>query len=89
MPLVLAARAAPESDDRDGDCAGFPRSPMITAHVAWDLAAFTHGKFMLGLGTQVKAHITRRFSGEWLPPGPRMRDYLGALRAIFKTWQIG
>jgi probable F420-dependent oxidoreductase len=89
MPLALAARAAPELMTGTAIALAFPRSPMITAHIAWDLAAFTHGKFLLGLGTQVKAHITRRFSGEWLPPGPRMRDYLGALRAIFKTWQMG
>ena len=89
MPLVLAARAAPELTIGTAIALAFPRSPMITANIAWDLAAFTHGKFILGLGTQVKAHITRRFSGEWLPPGPRMRDYLRALRAIFNTWQTG
>lgn len=89
LPLVIATRAAPELTTGTAIALAFPRSPMITAHVAWDLAAFTHGKFILGLGTQVKAHITRRFSGEWLPPGPRMRDYLRALRAIFNTWQTG
>lgn len=89
LPLVIATRAAPELTTGTAIALAFPRSPMITAHVAWDLAAFTHGKFILGLGTQIKAHITRRFSGEWLPPGPRMRDYLRALRAIFNTWQTG
>jgi probable F420-dependent oxidoreductase len=89
LPLVIASRAAPELTTGTAIALAFPRSPMITAHVAWDLAAFTHGKFILGLGTQIKAHITRRFSGEWLPPGPRMRDYLRALRAIFNTWQTG
>jgi probable F420-dependent oxidoreductase len=89
MALALAARAAPELTLGTAIALAFPRSPMITANIAWDLAAFTDGKFILGLGTQVKAHITRRFSGEWLPPGPRMRDYLQALRAIFHTWQSG
>lgn len=89
MALALAARAAPELTLGTAIALAFPRSPMITANIAWDLAAFTGGKFILGLGTQVKAHITRRFSGEWLPPGPRMRDYLQALRAIFNTWQSG
>ena len=89
MPLALAARAAPELTIGTAIALAFPRSPMVMANVAWDLAAFTRGRFILGLGTQVKAHITRRFSGEWLPPGPRMRDYLQALRAIFNTWQNG
>ena len=89
LPLILAARAAPELTMGTAIALAFPRSPMITANIAWDLSAYTHGKFILGLGTQVKAHITRRFSGDWLPPGPRMRDYLRALRAIFNTWQTG
>jgi len=89
LPLVLASKAAPDLIMGTAIAVAFPRSPMVTANVAWDLAALTSGKFILGLGTQVKAHITRRFSGEWLPPGPRMRDYLQALRAIFKTWQSG
>lgn len=89
MPLVLASKTAPDLIVGTAIALAFPRSPMITANLAWDLALFTDGKFILGLGTQVKAHITRRFSGEWLPPGPRMRDYLLALRAIFHAWQSG
>ena len=69
-PLALAGKAAPDLTLGTAIALAFPRSPMITANIAWDLAAFTDGKFILGLGTQVKAHITRRFSGEWLPPGP-------------------
>ena len=61
----------------------FPRSPMITASVAWELAEASGGRFTLGLGTQVKAHVERRYSAEFAPPGPRMRDYIEALRAIF------
>lgn len=89
MPLALAARSAPEMTLGTAIAVAFPRSPMITANLAWDLAAYSKGRFILGLGTQVKAHITRRFSGEWFSPGPRMRDYLMALRAIFNTWQGG
>ena len=89
LPLALAAGAAPGLTLGTAIAVAFPRSPMITASLAWDLASLTDGRFILGLGTQVKAHITRRFSGEWLPPGPRMRDYLHALRAIFDTWQTG
>jgi len=89
LPLVLANRAAPDLHLGTAIAVAFPRSPTITAHIAWDLAALSGGKFILGLGTQVKGHIVRRFGGEWLPPGPRMRDYLLALRAIFRAWQEG
>lgn len=65
----------------------FPRSPMITAKVAWELADATRGRFVLGLGTQVKAHVERRYSSEYTPPGPRMRSYVGALRAIFAAFR--
>jgi len=67
----------------------FPRSPMITAKVAWELAEASHGRFTLGLGTQIKAHIERRYSSEYLPPGPRMRDYVRALHAIFAAFRGG
>jgi probable F420-dependent oxidoreductase len=89
MPLALAARTAPGLTLGTAIAVAFPRSPMITANLAWDLASYTGGNFILGLGTQVKAHITRRFSGEWHSPGPRMRDYLLALRSIFRCWQTG
>jgi len=67
----------------------FPRSPMITAKVAWELAEASQGRFTLGLGTQVKAHIERRYSAEYRPPGPRMRDYVRALQAIFAAFRGG
>ncbi len=89
LPLVLANRAVPDLDLGTAIAVAFPRSPTITAHMSWDLAALSGGKFILGLGTQVKGHIVRRFAGEWLPPGPRMRDYLLALRALFRVWQEG
>ena len=65
----------------------FPRSPMVTAKVAWELAESSGGRFTLGLGTQIKAHIERRYSAEYVPPGPRMRDYVRALRAIFAAFR--
>ncbi|RMH86200.1 MAG: TIGR03617 family F420-dependent LLM class oxidoreductase [Actinomyces sp.] len=65
----------------------FPRSPMVTAAVAWELADATGGRFTLGLGTQVKAHIERRYSTEYAPPGPRLREYVQALRAIFAAFR--
>lgn len=65
----------------------FPRSPMVTASIAWELAETTHGRFTVGLGTQVKAHVERRYSAEYVPPGPRMREYVLALRAIFAAFR--
>lgn len=89
FPLVLAADAEPSLTLGTAIAVAFPRSPMTVAQIAWDLADQSNGKFILGLGTQVKAHIVRRFSGEWLPAGPRMRDYLQSLRAIWATFQHG
>jgi probable F420-dependent oxidoreductase len=65
----------------------FARSPMVTAMAAWDLAA--SGTFMLGLGTQVSAHIRGRFSAEWSEPIERMRDYVASVRHIWDIWQHG
>jgi probable F420-dependent oxidoreductase len=65
----------------------FPRSPMIAAQAAWDLAEASRGRFILGLGTQVKAHIERRFSTPFSHPGPRIREYVLAVRAIFRAFQ--
>ena len=60
---------------------------MVTAQIAWELADATGGRFRLGLGTQVRAHIERRYGMDFDPPGPRMRDYVLALRAIFKGFR--
>ncbi len=65
----------------------FPRSPMVTASVAWELADASRGRFVLGLGTQVRAHVERRYSAPYAPPGPRMREYVQALRAIFAAFR--
>ena len=65
----------------------FPRSPMITAQTAWELARASRGRFSLGLGTQVKAHIERRFSMPFEHPAPKLRDYALAMRAIFRAFQ--
>jgi len=64
----------------------FPRSPMVTAQAAWDLAALSGGRFILGLGTQVKAHLERRFSVPGERPADRIREYILALRAIFDAF---
>jgi probable F420-dependent oxidoreductase len=66
----------------------FPRTPMITAQIAWDLQKLSGGRFRLGIGTQVKGHNERRYSAPWMgPPGPRLREYIQCLRAIFQTFQ--
>ncbi|QYJ03607.1 TIGR03617 family F420-dependent LLM class oxidoreductase [Nocardioides panacisoli] len=67
----------------------FARNPMSTAYLAWDLAAMSGGRFVLGLGSQIKPHIERRFSMPWSAPVGRMRDYLLALDAIFTAWRDG
>lgn len=67
----------------------FPRSPMVVAYTARNLQDLSGGRFSLGLGTQVKGHIERRFSTVWDSPGPRLREYVASLRAIWDTWQNG
>lgn len=82
-----AALAVPELDYTTAVALAFPRSPMTTAGIAWELAEASGGRFTLGLGSQVRAHIERRYSAAFDPPGPRMREYVLALRAIFKAFQ--
>jgi probable F420-dependent oxidoreductase len=82
-----AAALATELDLATGVALAFPRSPMITAQIAWELADASRGRFRLGLGTQVRAHIERRFAGAFDPPGPRLREYIEALRAIFRAFR--
>ena len=81
-----AALAAPGLDLLTGIAVAFPRSPMVTAAVAWELAEASDGHFRLGLGTQVRAHIERRYSAEFSPPGPRLREYVQAVRACFRAF---
>jgi probable F420-dependent oxidoreductase len=89
LPLALAASVTNRIELGTAIAVAFPRSPMVVAQTAWDLTAQSNGRFILGLGTQVKAHITKRFSTEWAAPAPRLRDYIQALRAIWNTWQTG
>lgn len=67
----------------------FPRSPMNVAIAAWDLQRMSGGRFELGLGTQVRQNVEDRYSARWLPPASGMREYLGSLRAIFRTFRTG
>jgi probable F420-dependent oxidoreductase len=84
--LAVAATAAPTLQLSTGVAVAFPRSPMITAGTAWELAGNTGGRFRLGLGTQVRAHVERRYGVDFDRPGPRLRDYLLAVRACFAAF---
>ena len=88
-PLVLAAEHAPQLDIATGIAVAFPRNPIHLAYQAWDLQKFSDGKFLLGIGSQVKAHIEKRFGVGFSPPAARMREYIQALKAIFDCWQHG
>ena len=89
LPLTHAASATQNITLGTGIAVAFPRSPMVMANIAWDLADQSKGRFILGLGTQVKTHITKRFSSEWSAPVPRLREYIESMRAIWNSWQNG
>ena len=89
LPLTLAATATSRVTLETHVAIAFPRSPMVLAYAARDLQQLSRGRFRLGLGTQVKGHIERRFSTRWEPPGPRLREYVQALRAIWDCWDNG
>jgi probable F420-dependent oxidoreductase len=89
LPLTLAASSTARITLGTAIAVAFPRSPTILAHTAWDLQSLARGRFVLGLGTQVKGHIERRFGLTWESPGPKLREYLMALRAIWDCWQHG
>jgi probable F420-dependent oxidoreductase len=87
VPLTLAAGAGAALDITTNAAVALPRNPIHLAHAAYDLHVLSGGRFRLGLAPQVQAHITRRFGVEWSSPVDRMRELVGALRAIFATWQ--
>lgn len=89
LPLVRAAEATSTLGLGTGIAVAFPRSPMVTAQLAWELQRFSGGRLRLGLGPQVKGHNERRFSVPWSPPAPRLREYVLALQAIWAGWQNG
>ena len=90
FPLVLAAEHTHTIQLGTSIVVAFARSPMDLAYQAWDLTRYSSGRFILGLGTQVSAHITRRFGMEWKTPAvDHLREYVHALRAIWHAWQTG
>jgi probable F420-dependent oxidoreductase len=90
LPLALVAEHTRSLRFGTAVAISFARSPTVLAHTAWDLAAASGGRFILGLGTQVRAHIERRFGMPW-PASPvgQLREYLAALRSIWSAWQTG
>ena len=87
LSLLLAHQREPSLEIGTAIAVGLARSPMTLAQSAWDLTELTRGKFMLGLGSQVKAHITRRFSMPWHTPIDQTRELIGALRAIWDSFR--
>jgi probable F420-dependent oxidoreductase len=87
LPLALAASATERMRLGNSVAIAFSRSPMVTAQLAWDLQALSGGRFALGLGTQVRAHVERRFSMPFDKPAARLADYIRALRAIWGAFQ--
>jgi probable F420-dependent oxidoreductase len=89
LPLVLAAEHTERVELGTGIALAFPRSPMHLAYIGWDLQAYSKGRFLLGLGSQIKAHVEKRFSATWSHPAPRMRELILAIRAIWDAWNNG
>ena len=87
LALAVAGVATQKIELHTGVAISFPRSPMVAANVGWDIQASTGGRFTLGLGSQIRAHNEKRFSVPWTPPAPRMREYIQAVRAIWKAWK--
>jgi probable F420-dependent oxidoreductase len=89
IPLALAATQTARVNLGTSIALSFTRSPMTLAYTCWDLAAMSKGRFILGLGTQVKAHNERRFGVPWDAPLPKLREVINAMRAIWHSWRTG
>lgn len=89
LPLVLAAEHSQHLSLGTSIALAFPRSPAILAYLAWDLARFSKGRFIMGLGTQVKGHNERRLGVKWEPPVKKLREVILAMRAFWDCWQNG
>ena len=89
LALAIAGAATERIELHTGVAIAFARTPMAVAQVGWDLAGATGGRFIVGLGSQVRGHNERRFSVPWSPPAPRMREYVQVLRAIWRCWKTG
>jgi probable F420-dependent oxidoreductase len=89
LALAVAAQEQSPIELSTGIALAFTKSPVATAYIAWDLQTMSGGRLVLGLGSQVKGHITRRFGMPWSKPAQRMKDYVGAMRACWHSWQTG
>jgi probable F420-dependent oxidoreductase len=89
LPLAAASTSTNEIELGTSIAVAFARNPMLLANIGWDLQTMSQGRFILGLGSQIKPHITKRFSMEWSRPAARMREMIQAIRAIWDTWQNG
>lgn len=89
LPLAIASQHTSNVDLMTAIAVAFGRSPLTLAHSAYDLHLMSQGRLILGIGTQVKAHIERRYSMPWSKPAARMREYVKALHAIWDSWQTG
>ena len=89
LNAAVASQAAPGLELSTGVAVAFPRSPFVTAATAWELQEATNGKFRLGLGTQVRTHVVRRYGMTFDRPGPRLRDYVLAVKACFAAFRTG
>lgn len=87
LPLALAAEHTARIELGTAIAVAFARSPTVLAQIAWDLQAQSNGRFILGLGTQVKAHIERRFGMTWEAPAAKLREMILAMRAVWNAWQ--
>ena len=87
LPLMIAAEHTAELELGTSIAVAFARTPMTLAHSGWDLQNYSGGRFVLGLGSQVKPHIERRFSMPWSRPADRMRELVNAIRAIWDSWE--
>lgn len=89
LPLALAATSTEKITLGTSIAVAFARSPMTMAQMAWDLNELSGGRFVLGLGSQIKPHITKRYSMPWSKPAARMKELIEAMQAIWHTWETG
>jgi probable F420-dependent oxidoreductase len=89
LQLAIAATSTTKLDLGTSIALAFTRSPMTLAYTAWDIQSLSRGRLILGLGSQVKGHIERRFGVPWQPPAPKMREVILALRSVWQSWQDG
>jgi len=89
FPLLVAAQNTQKVELITSIAVAFARTPMILANIGHDLNAYSKGRFVLGLGSQIRPHITKRFSMPWSSPAARMREYILAMRAIWSNWHTG